>query len=441
MNKKTAINILTTVIIIAVLIVVYIIFFVNNDKKESTNNNLLDQPTPISNFFPESEYQNPNETSEQPQINTKEIPKLRQISKNPVAGFTVFDQKIASTSEYFINNETEGSTTTKEQKETVYRFVNKSNGNIFETTSKTTETSRLTNATIPQIQKALFLNNSDFVVFEYLNDMNLSEISLVEIIRPKNTRNDKNSTSTPEIKNDEVEFYPIEKTVLGQQIMNVLTSNGLIFYSKEAANRKLEGFVVDPKTPKNAKSIFSLNFKYLNIFWKDKNNLLLGTKPSEAGDNYLFNYNVDTKNKTKIDEFGKFFTFKPNGAGDLILYSEVSGDNIGVFAQNLITKDYYNLDLSSTAGDKCVWSNVETGVVYCAIPKEPIKSKNLLAWYKGEVSFVDDLYRVDIFGGTSNKIALDGNFDVTEPMLSETGEFFVFINKKDLSLWSLDILD
>jgi hypothetical protein len=166
MNKKTAIIILLFLVLGAIGTVSYFFFFNTNNEDDGGNVNIAEQPT--SNFFPNSEETDPQNQNQQNNSDGdfQKIPSLRQISNNPVSGFTIFNETSTSTNE-LINNTGEGNATTTEEiidTETVYKFINRSNGNIFQTNSKTLDVDRLSNRTIPKIQESFFVNNGNNVI-------------------------------------------------------------------------------------------------------------------------------------------------------------------------------------------------------------------------------------------------------------------------------------
>ena len=65
-------------------------------------------------------------------------------------------------------------------------------------------------------------------------------------------------------------------------------------------------------------------------------------------------------------------------------------------------------------------------------------------WYKGKVSFNDSIWKINTTTGlvemfynfNRNKF---GSFDLIDLSLTEGDEFMLFKNKKDLTLWSLNL--
>ncbi|HEY0221172.1 MAG TPA: hypothetical protein VGC58_03045 [Candidatus Paceibacterota bacterium] len=65
-------------------------------------------------------------------------------------------------------------------------------------------------------------------------------------------------------------------------------------------------------------------------------------------------------------------------------------------------------------------------------------------WYKGIVSFSDDIWQYNTKDFTSKSLTdlkseSGEDVDVIKPILSENEQYLIFVNKKDNSLWSLDL--
>ncbi len=98
----------------------------------------------------------------------------------------------------------------------------------------------------------------------------------------------------------------------------------------------------------------------------------------------------------------------------------------------------------ATFPEKCTWSKKDKNIVYCAVPREFLDGLALTAWYKGYISYTDDIWKYDIKNNTSvilENLPNDaGNqIDLIKPILSENEQYLIFINKIDNSLWSLDL--
>ena len=424
MTRKTALKILISVVLIAILVLVYILFFTKNNNDVDS---VILPEQPSSNFFPDSESFNPqqnlSDNNDQNQgLNQFNIPNLRQISQNPVAGYVLLSQEAQSTNVLDSNSISEN--------EIVYRYVNRSNGNILETTSKTTETTRLTNNTIPKVYEAVFSENGQNILFRYLEDNSVQTVAGVLT---------QNISTTTSVVGDEGNFIDLETSFLVENIKNIDVLDNQIFYTLDDFVG-LVGYSFNFEDATEQTSVFSSDISQINPKWLDQTKLLFATKPSANSNGFLFEYNLENRNTKKILSGGAGFNFtiKPNS--NYIIYSELNGFKINSYSYNLETGDIVSLDLNTIVADKCAWSKVVDTIIYCAEPNFEIGLGYPNLWYQGQVSLNDSLYQIDVESGL--KIELDGlnqNFDITNIQLSEDDDFITFINKKDLTLWSLDI--
>jgi len=426
MKTKTAIKILIIIVLLVLGTLVYLIFFGNNN---TGSGDVVLPNQPNSNFFPNSEpfepnSENGNESNDGTNDRFSIISKLRQISDTPVSGFTIFDKTATSSNTIASENNED---TLNEESETVYRFVNRSNGNIFETTSRTSSLKRITNDTIQKVQESIFSKDSDMLVFRYLNDSNSIETYFSKIMI-----NEKTETL------GEGDFAELESLFLQKDIKNInFSENGLVFYTINDDGS--EGYIFDVNSPNNQNLSFSSGLSDIKTEWFKDNSILIGTKPSNNSGGLLFEYNFDDQSTKKILEGGIGFNFKSNN--NLIVYSELLGSEINSYSYNTETKEFVDLDLNTIVSDKCVWSNTSETIIYCAVPDSKIGSGYPNLWYQGQVSFNDSLYQIDTETGLKVEVLglLDNDFDITKIQISNNDEYIVFVNKKDLTLWSLDI--
>lgn len=430
MNKKTAIIILLFLVLGAIGTVSYFFFFNTNNEDDGGNVNIAEQPT--NNFFPNSEETDPQNQNQQNNSDGdfQKIPSLRQISNNPVSGFTIFNETSTSTNE-LINNTGEGNATTTEEiidTETVYKFINRSNGNIFQTNSKTLDVDRLSNRTIPKIQESFFVNNGNNVIDRYLDNSNNINTVYTKLI------NSDSASSSEDL------FVDLDSTNLPQNINSINENiNGLILYALNNQNGTV-GYIFDVETPEDQNFSFNTQLSQVIISWFKENTILIGTKSSDYSNGLLFEYNIDTQTRTKILEVGTGFNFLARKDSDHIVYSDNSSGESNTYYFNTRTRNEVDLNISTVPSEKCVWSNTINTMIYCAIPNNMSGLGYPNLWYQGQTSFNDTLYRIDTATGLKVEVSsLEGNFDIFKPQVSDNDEYITFINKKDLTLWSLDI--
>ena len=145
----------------------------------------------------------------------------------------------------------------------------------------------------------------------------------------------------------------------------------------------------------------------------------------------------------KIVGGGKGLTGKLSKDGLRLIYSSVVQNNVKTFF--LDTKDPSPQEvLFRTLADKCLWGTLRKNELYCAVPSEFPSATYPDDWYSGKVSFADQIWHLDTLTGEVHLLA--NLFDVSRQAIDAVDltldpkeNFLYFINKRDLTLWSLDL--
>jgi hypothetical protein len=114
---------------------------------------------------------------------------------------------------------------------------------------------------------------------------------------------------------------------------------------------------------------------------------------------------------------------------------------LSFFSFNKETSGATNLGIG-TLPEKCEIYSVS--VSYCFVPNFIPSGAYPDDWYKGQISFNDSLWRIDLNNRVVNKVAdisqvAGYSVDGISPVISGDNEDLLFINKKDLSLWLYDL--
>ncbi|HMP85233.1 MAG TPA: hypothetical protein PKE08_01020 [Candidatus Paceibacterota bacterium] len=415
MTKKTAILILMIVSILAGGFVLYMIFFYDNSPANQLTEN--GQVRRIGDIFPRSENQNVQQQPSQPGVDVKIDPKanrLRLITESSVAGFMLSD-KVATT------------TDNEQIIETRYKYIEKATGNVFEANSTSLNLQRITNTTIPRIQEAIFFNNGNSVLLRYLNQNREIETFVGRILEK-----DPAEISTNEEGADLLEIKGVFLTKDIDYITKKIGSD-MFFYTKEG-----KGYTFDGKMPQDQRAILDQTITEFISEWNDAG-IILTTKASGLYESFVFNLSPNGGQIRNIISGLNGITTKSNRSGGKIFYSSIFGGRI--FNNIYITNTSEgSLLLSQTFAEKCVWSNKEQNILYCAQPKRIPSGVMPDSWYQGIVSTDDEIIKINTDTGIIELVAsFPIPLDVIEPQLSENENYLVFMNKSDRTLWSLYI--
>jgi hypothetical protein len=146
--------------------------------------------------------------------------------------------------------------------------------------------------------------------------------------------------------------------------------------------------------------------------------------------------------KTIIDDtFGLTTLTSPDGK--TVLFSESSGAGFKTSLLNVETgvSDYFSIN---TLTEKCIWSEVNKNILYCAVPENIPFAKYPEDWYQSKKSFNDTVWRIDTELESyveilNPKKETGQDFDIIKPTLTTGDEYLMFINKNNLTLWSFDL--
>ena len=132
----------------------------------------------------------------------------------------------------------------------------------------------------------------------------------------------------------------------------------------------------------------------------------------------------------------------PNQTGERVAYSYWSG-NFKTEVINTQTRATVPL-MPVTFPDKCAWGKTSRNILFCGVPHDIIGPSEPENWYRGQTTFTDTFWKFN----TDSEIAQvlsepHANYelylDVIEPQVSPNDDYFVFINKRDYSLWALKL--
>lgn len=406
MSKKTIYIIISVILVIVLILLFGYYILVNNPNGTNPS-----APNVFKNFFPfggENTNNNIAPNTDDPVDVPVSAPtndfvkKLRKISAEPVAGAGILDVKAGS----------------------VLRYIEKATGHIYEVELFSPRAGRISNTTIPMVYDAIWGNKNNSIMARYLKEDNFTVDTLSLTVKDT-------STTT-------------ENTISGISFPSKITDvsvfgNSVFYLTQEAIGSRgyISGFNGGNKKIVWDSALGELTSQYVNA-----RTITLTTKPHEGSEGFLLF--VDPTTGTSIKILGNLYglTTNTNPEGTDVLYSKIAnGLEMGIF--NIKNKTTTLLSPSSFP-EKCVWSKKDRNVIYCFVSKQSVQDYSLTEWYKGLVQFEDDIWKYDIQNQSAN-IILDINIESGEsvdgikPMLSDNDQYLIFINKKDNSLWSLDL--
>lgn len=342
--------------------------------------------------------------------NQIEKPKIRKIYEGPVAGInaiekTKIDEVDPNTVLIF----------------PAVRSVNRITGNVIDIFPDTEEQVIVSSRTIPKIHEALFGPEGSNVVFRYLSDdLETTESFVASFVPGASLENSLKGSFLPE--------NLISLTVDEQ--------TGKIFYLQNFDGTST-GSTSDGDGS-NKKSIFSHPFSEWAVDFISPTKLLFTTKPSGLTPGYSYILNTSNNIFEKLTGGINGLTVLPSRNGERFLIGEGNASDMKISWYDLKTSQTKGTQINSIP-EKCVWSS-NNSVVYCGVPLDPQKTTYPDNWYQGQISFNDSVEKYDLTLGTKETLGFPSeSVDLINPSLSKDEKYLYFINKRDGSIWVVDL--
>jgi hypothetical protein len=387
-NRAILFGALTIGVIIIVALAVWVVsFFSNGTEEPGQEQDLFSSLFPFG-FGGGAGTNIPRDGSREEGGETGEVPRLRVISGNPTSGARI----TASGS---------------------VRYAERETGHIYEAALDSYETERISNATMPGAQRATWVDDYT-LVFQYLSAGNDLESYLVTL-----------STTTPEEPAAASYLGSFSSVLPGQSGGMIAVTKGILGTNVERVDREGTASAVLFASPLRSWAMLT-----------GGSGIFLATSPSSAEG---FLYSVG--NNQRLDKIagrvpGLMAIPSPNGTW--IAYSSYGGEP-ALIAYDTATGARYSAFITTWA-KKCAWFPNEP-LLFCGVPNT-FEGATIEGWLMGVHSFSDSAWIIDPVSGIATVVSnLEDDagraIDMIEPQVSQDGRYAIFINKNDLSLWSL----
>jgi hypothetical protein len=370
------------------------------------------------------------------------IPTLRLLSNTPVGGYG------ASTTETVITKATKLASSTQTLGTTHIRWVDRGRGNVYEAKGNTQDIATLSNTVVPKIFESVWDKNlTSFTAFS-ISEQNNSISAVLAELKTRSIAKTSTSTSTtsPQTNNtSSITPYELKGKKLPDNIIAYAVSpkKDRIFIMVNESGTGI-GYVSNFNGT-SPTQIFTTPLTQINAEWPSDNVIAITTKGSATERGFL--YFVDPKTGVWNKILGPLPGLSTKVSTDAkYVFVSVAGN-----ADNIITSIYNVSTRTGTDGiirtlaDKCIWGNFYKDIVYCAVPSQPVKATYPDDWYKGTISLIDKIWQVNATTGEIKLISSivdtsDRVIDAFNLGLDPKDNFLIFMNKNDLSLWSLDLV-
>jgi hypothetical protein len=354
-------------------------------------------------------------------------PVLRQLSFEPVSGFTFYATTSTSTRESAAGIEEFLATST------VVRFQERATGHLFDVFEFIPTPEKVSNITVQKIYNTIFTNN----VNEFLEQTPTFNSEQIKTVFAKNIPAQQSGTSTPQ--EQRLDQRDISTTI--SDFIFIKQTNKLIYSIKTGDSSN----VYTSDTQRNNEILIG-NIPFSEFTLEPINNsyVLLQTKASAAAVGYAYTLNISTGVLTKFigNVSGLLTKVSPNL--NYYLYIESNQGRPITRGYDATTGITRRIGLD-TIPEKCSFSEKNNAILYCFGSLQYKSATYPDDWYKGKVFNDEDLYKIDLSTGIVEVVYVFGeeetlvDFDVIKPLTTFNDNFIVFQNKNDLTLWSIHL--
>ena len=351
------------------------------------------------------------------QNSEKTPPRLRQVTRTPVAGMDFVLRK--ANTQTIASNALSTSTS-------ALRFVERGTGYIFDSALDTQALVRITNTLVPQTYEALVAKNGGVIL------RNLEADTVVTSFASATSTMLKGDTAAP------LSLSPLPKNIRG---IAFSPSGEEILYTLEEQGGGTSLMRAGKKGEK-ARRVATLGIVGWQLKWLPDNRIVLVQNAEEGIAGYSYELKTNGMLEPLIGNISGLvlsLPIKAPGAAKAgaLLYSS-SALNLTLSARANAAASTATLPIRTTA-DKCAWNPVETLIAYCAVPQTSLGG-NTGKWFRGEVHTTDTWWKIDVGSGRAEILyAPEGGLglDVESPTIDPEGTYIAFLNGADKSLWLL----
>jgi hypothetical protein len=351
-------------------------------------------------------------------VSSSGLPVLRLYSNAPIGGYGL----------------------SKTATSTNVRWVDRGRGNIYESNSKSAVVNTLSNTLVPRIYQSWWGKDLTAFIAQYVTDSSDTVTTVIANL----IKNTAVTTSTSSNQITETPYQLKGKMVSGNITAIAVSPNKdrLLFVTND--NNRSIGFI-SKFDGSGQTQVFNIPLTQITVDWPEDNTLAVSTKASASYAGFLYFINIKTGEMKSILSNIPGLSAKVSRDASHIFYSRTGAGNNHINNSILDVKTGKTADvIFKTLADKCVWSAKSKQIIYCGVASQLFDGTYPDDWYMGKMSFADNIWQLDTSSNQARQIAnpltqANALIDSINLELDPNDEYLYFMNKNDLSLWSLDL--
>ncbi len=321
-------------------------------------------------------------------------------------------------------------------------FMDKATGHLYAIDqAKQSEPKQISNTTIPKVNHFLAgkIGNKYSIIARYLKDDRVQNFS-ADLI--------KTFASSTEFfqldKAGEEEVAELEGRFLSPSLYQVTTSpsQDRIFYLEKTIDGQTSGYLAN-WDGSGRSLLFSSPLTEWLVTWPASNAIALQTRASSEVEGALYLIDPSTKRDQLVFSGIPGLSAVVSSSGRKTLYSGNSSQGLAFGVYSLAEGVFDRLPVNTLA-EKCTWSR-DNVTVFCAVPTSLLTAAWPEAWYGGELSLADNIWKIDTETKQGEIVynpsiaRLGQEIDGTNLFLNQTETTLFLTNKLDQKLWALNL--
>lgn len=210
-----------------------------------------------------------------------------------------------------------------------------------------------------------------------------------------------------------------------------------IVYLLEESGRL--NIVIADYSGKNAKIAATSPLLDALIHWYDKDKIAFQTRSSGLAEGFIFSFSRASGVMSRAfgPSFGLTSLWSPGGTRVLISSTDSQGKNLTLRAFDSAAKEAKIVPFK-TLPEKCFWTNRDE--IYCAVPRATREGWILPDDYlRGEANTSDQIVYFNAKTEELRNLLDEGNFDISNLIVTPNQDYLFFVNRRDGTLWSLKL--
>jgi len=346
----------------------------------------------------------PEVEPETPIVNVGSRNKLRQLTTEPVIGYTEIPETASTTAKVY--------------------YVSAGTGHIFSIDLETGEEKRISGTTIP-LARAAALTPDGGHVFMQAGDGTNAEIIIGTI-----------ATSSEDLSNFKL---PESNQVLS---FTATHNNEFLYITPDGNNAIAKAY-----NPENnsTRTLFTVPFRDVTVQWHHTAGgpHIVYPKATNRLEGFAYSYTNGVRSRLPLTGFG----LSAVGSDEYVISSKTG-------ASQTYTTNTYSYVTNRTSDnvpltivpEKCAFSSIITDSVWCAVTLADYNNSSDMpdSWYRGERGMQDGLWDIRLFNNSSTFLsdlsAESGtDFDLINPQFNTESTALYFQNKTNQTLWTYDL--